>query len=321
VLSLVHMAQPRPVEPNKTYLVTRRCSQRQFLLLPSPVINCILLFCFAMAAFLTGVRIHAICVLGNHIHAVVTDPEGRLPAFMHWLCLFTAKSVNVLRGRSEALWAPGENNPVELSSADDILRYIVYTLTNPVRAGLVEDSSSWPGLRLGPQPLPTPTIAKRPSLFFRRNGKTLEQVALTIERPPAFAHLSDAEWAALVSEAVRQKENELRLERAAEGRRFSGVKQVLATSPFAKPATQAIVRKLRPLFAGPREWIKEATRRLREFRAEYRQALLRFRAGLRDTFFPAGTYALRVYYGVNCHPSGPPRLLDGASGVPGHCPT
>jgi len=312
------MAQPRPVEPNKTYLITRRCSQRQFLLRPDGVLNGIFLYCFAVAAFLTGVRIHAICVLGNHLHAVVTDRKGRLPAFMHWVCLFTSKCVNVLHGRSEALWAPGPSNPVELSTADDILRYIVYTLTNPTRAGLVEDSSTWPGLWLGPRSVPV--VAWRPSLFFRRGGKAPEQMTLTIERPSAFAHLSDAEWAELVAEAVRQKQNELRLERAAEGRRCSGAEQVLATSPFAKPTTPAVVGRLRPLFAGPREWIKQATRRLREFRAEYRRALLLFRAGLRDTFFPAGTYALRVYHGVNCHPSGPPRLLDGTSGAPGHCP-
>jgi len=317
------MAQPRPIEPSKTYLVTRNCSQRQFLLRPSEVVNCILLYCLAMAALLTGVKVHAVCVMSNHFHVVITDEKGRLPAFMHWLCLFTAKCLNVHYGRSEAVWAPAPYNAVELASADDILRYTVYTLTNPARAGLVEDSSTWPGLWLAPQPTPSTIMATRPTLFFRPNGKTPEQVGLRLERPDAFAHLTDEEWAHLVAEGVRERDEALRRAAAAEGRTFRGREAVLADSPFATPTTPAPRGRLHPLFAGPQSIIQQGLRRLREFRSDYRAAWLRFRAGDRDAPFPAGTYALRVYYGVNCAPAAPARLLDGAvgpAGPPGHCP-
>ena len=79
------MSLPRQILPGTTYLLTRRCTQRQFLLRPSAVINQVFLCFLARAAELTGVQIHAFGVLSNHDHLVVTDPERRLASFMHWL--------------------------------------------------------------------------------------------------------------------------------------------------------------------------------------------------------------------------------------------
>ncbi|RMH42670.1 MAG: hypothetical protein D6689_07445, partial [Deltaproteobacteria bacterium] len=78
------MSVPRQVLPGSTYLVTRRCTQRQFWLKPTKLTNQIVAYCVAYAATITGVELHALCVLSNHWHAVLTDPEGRLPEFMHW---------------------------------------------------------------------------------------------------------------------------------------------------------------------------------------------------------------------------------------------
>ena len=75
---------PRPIVPGATYLITRRCVQRQFLMLPSAKVNRVILFCLARAAALYGLRIHAICVLGNHLHIVLTDPRGLLSEFTRW---------------------------------------------------------------------------------------------------------------------------------------------------------------------------------------------------------------------------------------------
>jgi hypothetical protein len=55
--------KPRSILPNARYLLTRRCTQRQFWLRPSAKINQIVTYCVAEAAAHTGVQLHGICVL------------------------------------------------------------------------------------------------------------------------------------------------------------------------------------------------------------------------------------------------------------------
>jgi len=62
------MTAPRQVLTDASYLVTRRCAQRQFLLRPSKATSETFLFVLALAAQRFGVRVHAFCVLSNHVH-------------------------------------------------------------------------------------------------------------------------------------------------------------------------------------------------------------------------------------------------------------
>ena len=64
------MSAPRQVLQGTTYFVTRRTSQRMFLLRPSPTVNQTCLFLMAAAAQRHGVRIHAYCFLSNHCYGV-----------------------------------------------------------------------------------------------------------------------------------------------------------------------------------------------------------------------------------------------------------
>ena len=49
------MTAPRQVIPGSPYLVTRRCTQRQLLLRPDPIVNQVLRFCLAVAAERHGI--------------------------------------------------------------------------------------------------------------------------------------------------------------------------------------------------------------------------------------------------------------------------
>jgi hypothetical protein len=60
------MSLPRQILPGSTYLVTRRCTQRQFLLRPSKLTNQIILYCLALAVARTGILLHAFVALSNH---------------------------------------------------------------------------------------------------------------------------------------------------------------------------------------------------------------------------------------------------------------
>lgn len=62
------MTVPRCILPGTTYLVTRRCAQRQFLLRPSAETTAIFRYVLALAVHRFGVQLHAACVLSNHFH-------------------------------------------------------------------------------------------------------------------------------------------------------------------------------------------------------------------------------------------------------------
>ncbi|HEY7725075.1 MAG TPA: hypothetical protein VH880_07070, partial [Anaeromyxobacteraceae bacterium] len=93
------MTAPRQVLPGTTYLVTRRCAQRQFLLKPSKTTTDVFLYLLAVAARRFGIEVHAFCVLSNHFHLVVTDPHARLPAFHQFLDALVARALNASLGR------------------------------------------------------------------------------------------------------------------------------------------------------------------------------------------------------------------------------
>ena len=116
------MTAPRQVLPGITYLVTRRCSQRQFLLRPSRASNQIFLYLLALAAARYRIRVHAFCVLSNHFHMIVTDPDAHLPAFHQFLDALVARAVNASLGRWEAFWAPNSYSAVRLLSPRTIDR-------------------------------------------------------------------------------------------------------------------------------------------------------------------------------------------------------
>ena len=68
------MSAPRLLMKGATYLITRRCTQRQFLLRPSPETNRTFLYCLVYAAQQTGVEVHGLVAISNHWRGVVTDP-------------------------------------------------------------------------------------------------------------------------------------------------------------------------------------------------------------------------------------------------------
>jgi putative transposase len=80
-----------------------------------------------------------------------------------------------------------------------------------------------------------------------------------------------------------------------------GVAAVLAQKPSARPAPGEPRRMLNPRIAARDKWKRiEALARLRQFLTDYRAAWERFRRGVRNVVFPAGTYLLRIRLGVPC---------------------
>jgi len=292
------MTAPRRILPGVTYLVTRRCAGRQFLLRPSAATSAIFLYVLAVAAERFGIHVHAFCVLSNHWHAVVTDPDARLPAFEQYLDSLVARAVNASLGRWESFWAPSSYSAVSLTSATDVVDKAAYVLANPVAAGLVRRGRDWPGLWSAPQSVGGERIvAVRPKVFFRENGQMPEQAELALVPPPGF---TVEEFRTKLACALAELEERARAELASEGRTVLGAKGVLAQKVTARPAGVEPRRALNPRVAARDKWKRvEALARLTEFLRGYRDAWTRRRAG-KPHEFPAGTYHLRVLHGVSC---------------------
>src|SRR5512133_64478 len=289
------MTPPRRVLPGTTYLVTRRCSERRFFLKPSRLTNDIFLYVLAIAAQRYGVLVHAFCVLSNHCHLIVTDEEGRLPAFMQYLDSLVARAVNASIGHFESFWATdGSYSAVEPLGPADILAKTAYVLANPVAAGLVQRGTEWPGLWTSPDQIGTATLsARKPERFFAPKSYLPAVAELELTVPRGFP--SAAEFRSLVSAALSELEEKHHQETASKKRRFLGVARVLAQNPFARPPPGEPRFELKPRIAARDKWRRiEGLFRLKSFEQAYRQAWVERRSGAPNVLFPAGTYLLRI---------------------------
>lgn len=278
-------------------MITRRCTQRQYLLVPRRRTVELVEYCLAYAVHRTGVIVHAVIFMSNHYHIVVTDPHGVLPMFVECLNKLIAKCVNASLGRWENLWASEQASYVRLLDAEAVIDKIAYALSNPVQAGLVSRGEHWPGVRYA---RPGRYVARRPQVFFRNQGTMPKSVMLEITTP-SLEGISRRDAQARIDEAVAQREATERARVLGEGRRFLGAAAVKRQDPFASPTTREPRRQLSPRVASPNKWRRiETLARCADFAREYRDALTAWCAQKRSVIFPAGTYLMRIRHHVRC---------------------
>ncbi len=297
------MTAPRQLVPGATYLVTRRCAQREFLLKPSRVTNDVFLYVLALAAQRFDIAIHAFCVLSNHFHIVLTDTNASLPAFHQLLDALVARALNASLGRWEAFWAPNSYSAVTLISPGDVVEKTAYVLANPVAAGLVGTGAAWPGVWSAPERIGGEAyVTRRPKHFFDAKGGLPEKVALHLTAPPGFH--SAQQFRDALQPVLENHETNARTHWRARGG-FLGVARVHAQKPSARPAPGEPRRKLNPRVAGRDKWKRiEALQRLVAFLRSYREAWNARAAGDTEAIFPYGTYLMRVMHGVPCAGAG-----------------
>jgi REP element-mobilizing transposase RayT len=263
-------------------------------------VNETFLYVLAVAAERFGMLVHAFCVLSNHFHLVLTDPDAHLPQFEQYLNSLVARAVNASLGRWEAFWAPSSYSAVALTSAEDVVAKMAYVLANPVAAGLVRHGEEWPGLWSRPETIgAAPLRVSRPKTFFSPTGYMPEVAELQLTLPPGFVDVD--ELRARVAEELATLEDKAARDLKTEGRAFLGAAKVLGQKPTARPGPGEPRRKLSPRVAGRDRWKRiEALSRLVEFLSSYREAWRARREGKKGFLFPAGTYLLRIAHGVPC---------------------
>lgn len=291
------MSAPRPVFPGRFLFITRRCTQREFLLRPDEETNNAFVYALAEATRRFGMNAILSQMMSNHHHTALFDPSGHDVEFREHFHKMMAKSQNALRGRWENFWSSEEPCVVEMITAEDLLDKLVYIATNPVKDGLVEKVHHWPG----PQFLRAllsgkPMRASRPKHFFRAEGPMPEEVSLALGMPEDFEGKEG--FLAELERRVALVEEEHARERMRTGRRVVGRRTILRQSWRASPTSHEPRRNLRPRVAAKSKWTRiAALQRNKQWEAEYKQARLLWLAGF-EVEFPYGTYWLKRFANV-----------------------
>lgn len=302
------VTQARTRIAGTTIQITRSVSERRFLLCPSAVVECVILFCLHAAALKFDIAVHAVTVMSNHIHVVVTVPHEFLSDFTAWFhrhvgcCLLDYYRRRFPTANLETLWsAADKTQETILTNKAAILKALVYGFLNPVEAGLVHDYRKWPGVLTRPRDwLRTPEqrpVHKRPAYYFKPDGVVPTEVTARYTIPFAFADEDPDDFVLTVEAMLRDKQAKILRER--EGRPFLGVKAILRTDPLSSPSTPRKKGKIIPKVAagGDTALLRRAKRFIRYFNHATRLAW----RTLKETgsaVFPPGTYLMHHRYGM-----------------------
>ena len=300
------MSKARQIVAGRAYMVTRRTTQRLFLLRPSKEVNQAVRYCLALAAERTGIDLHVVVFLSNHYHLVLSDPEARLPEFTGYLNGLLARCLNCHHGRWEGFWAAGQQTShVTLEDEQAVLAKSVYAMLNPVSAGLVKDYRRWPGELLVQ---PGTYKAVKPGFFFRTEedgGPLPDSVKLRITAPPVAAAVADR--MPLLHDVAKAYMAQIVADRARRGLAFLGAAAVRRQSIHDSPTSRAPRRALSPRVASRNTWARvEAIQRNQAFVAAHDECRQRWCADERDITWPVGTYLMRRVHNVRCAPASGP---------------
>ncbi len=288
----------------ETLLITRRCIGRQFLLRPDRDANQIFLYCLAVAAKDHSIEVHAVMVMSNHFHLVVTDHFGKRSDFTHDLVRNVACSIQALRGTCGGVFDKSQANFTRLLTPQVVVEKCAYTLVNPVAEGLVSSHQKWPGVSVEVDDIGRRTFhIKRPRYYFRKDSPTWPEVAtLKLTVPPDH---EPSEFRGALRAEVREQQELAREKVRASGKRFLSRQRVVDTSPYKRAKSYEDFGTCVPTFAtgkGQLEAFKQAAAELKVFRAMYREALKRWKQRIRDTLFPEGTWWMVEFHQVGTTP-------------------
>jgi hypothetical protein len=124
-------------------MVTRRCTQQQFLLRPDDETNNAFTYCIIEAAQATDVQLVLAQMLSNHKHESVFPRGGTVVDFYSRFHTNLARCMNMQRGRWENFWTSRPTSAVEAVDKAAWIEQLVYIATNPVKHGLVEYVHQW----------------------------------------------------------------------------------------------------------------------------------------------------------------------------------
>ena len=295
------MTQPRMTNKGDVLDIGRRTVSRRMLLRPDEETNNVVLYTLAVKAEKFGIKLHAVCFMSNHYHLVATDTEARSPLFYQEWHLNMALALKKHLEWEENFWDSRKTAAFPISTLKGVIGKIVYTLMNPVRAGIVEHPCDWPGVKtLIEQIGAGPIEVRRPEKFFDpKNPEWPEVAQISFELPSGVTNAE--EFRRMLAAEIERQVEVFRKQRIEDGQTVLGAEEAMKVEPTSVPATKAPKGKLIPKFivgSGNPEARKEAIEKRRAFMCHYRRAMEQWRAGNRDVVFPEGTWWMRVFHHV-----------------------
>jgi REP element-mobilizing transposase RayT len=300
------MSNPRRIVPGTTYLVTRRTTRRHFLLHPDKqrVLLAVYWYATALLAAEHGIEIHAVQILSNHMHEVLTDTRGELPKFLQQRNRLLANAIKMLRVWPEEVFSREGPSIVALYGDDAVLQKIGYTLANAVEAGLVVNPEDWPGVTLAATDIGTRTIrVARPNIYFdgeNTRWPAAAEISITVPRSLE-AHVGHEGARARIVAAVNAAVEKARIAARKAGKIVGSLKRIFEVSHTTRASSFEKAGERNPTFAsaGNPEMAAKAAKERAGFLVAYSDAFRAMKNAVRDVFFPAGTWRLARELGVN----------------------
>ncbi|MDA3864790.1 MAG: transposase [Deltaproteobacteria bacterium] len=282
------------------YLISRKIDLGKFRLKPQinkwtgkDEVEQIVGYCLAVAQKKYNIAIYAVCVMSNHLHIVCRDLDGRISDFMADVHRNIAQCMNAKQKKKRSFWSHDKPGKTWLVSRPDLFDRILYVMLNPVKSGLVNHYSSWPGMVTEAKDfLKSGGITyKRPHYFFKSNGKMPKTATLVYSLPPGYNNLTRASFCKLLEERLQKEEKLIAEER--DHKKPLGKRKILKQDPFSRPLKGSSEGGFNPAVACKDKELRiKATSWLKNFRISYRKAWERYRRGERDVEFPYGTFKL-----------------------------
>jgi len=127
---------------NQHYLLTTTVFDRQPLLKQEAAAE-IILTSLHWLEKQEKIILDAAVVMPDHLHFVAGLIDGSLANIMHSLKRHTAQKINILLEREGPFWQ-SQYHDHAVRTDEDLIELVLYTLHNPVRAGLVKDFHDYP---------------------------------------------------------------------------------------------------------------------------------------------------------------------------------
>ncbi len=142
------MASGRMHNLGDIHMVTNRCEEGRYFLLPATAVNEIICYWFTrtLASYGDGIEVYAFCFLSNHFHILLKDTKGTLAKFMGIFQSNVGKAINREIGRGPAHFWQGHYDDQIIKGDKTFWNKYVYVLTNAVKSGLVGRTEDWDGL-------------------------------------------------------------------------------------------------------------------------------------------------------------------------------
>jgi hypothetical protein len=255
------------------------------------------------------VKLYGIAIEGNHIQGPAHFPLMNRAHFMRDLNSSIARAVprytpEYTGGR---LW--GRRYSCEfLPAPEDIEEYFFYTALQPIKDGLVERLSDFPGYHFFRDAVwgierRFKVVRWKEYNDARRYGRQVsikdytDIVTLKYERLPGYEHLSQKDYAKLMYKKLEERRRKIIEER--NNKPFVGKERLILTKRGSRPKTTKTstltTHRPRILCVCPQ---RRATYKAWYFSIyfDYKEASKQYRDGNLDVVFPLGTYKPQIWW-------------------------